>query len=153
MAIAKFSLMNEEQKKAYMNYYNNAMLTGIMGFTYLKPEKEFDKDGLRFPSDYLQAVGKSIVMLPLELMAEYVDGVTHDLIDEDNQPFIFEQVINRDINVEEEYPSINATGIGNLAYICLNCKNEKAREITEKILDEIFIKQKGELLEQINDKL
>ena len=115
--IQELSKMSSEQKESYLKYYNDVMLSGAAGFKFLEPYPECDVYGLKFPIEYLNKVGKSIIMLPLEFMAEYADIITREYIDKDDQQFIFEQIIDRDINCDQIYQSVNATGIGNMAYI------------------------------------
>lgn len=151
--VIRLSELNQEQKDNYMNYYNNVLLTGLSGFKILEPEKEFNDFGLRFPIDYLNSVGKNIIMFPLEIMAEYCDVITKSYIDDKDESFIYEQIIDCDFNLEETYGNLNATGIGNLAYMALNCHNERAKEIANEQINSIFVKAKGELLNQINEAL
>lgn len=146
--------MSQTQKANYMKHYEDTMLSGSYGFTWLRPAAEFDGFGLRFPIEYLNQVNKSIVLLPLELMAEYVDVICKTFIDQDDQEFIFKQILNEDPTIDDKrFENINATAVGNLAYVCLNCKNESARKITEKQIEYIFSRQKGWVLDQINESL
>jgi hypothetical protein len=151
--IARFSEMTEEQKKRYDEFYKSVLLTGIGGTKVVEPTKDFDEYGLRFTTEYLSYIGKNVIFFPLELMAEYVDIITKTAIDKNDKEFIFNQLIDPDFNIEEQYENLNATAIGNLGYICLNCKDEKAKELTENILNEIFVKAKGILLAAMNEEL
>lgn len=145
--------MPEEKKAAYLKYYNEVMLTGLGGIEILKPEKDFDENGLRFPIEYLNKMSQNIIMFPLEIMAEYVDVRTKNYVDTKDDSFIFHAVIDSDLNIEETYDSINATAIGNMAYIAMFSHDEKARSITEDWLNKIFVKAKGKLLNIINEHL
>ncbi len=152
--IAKLSTMTAEQKAEYLKRYEEVMLSGALGFKFLKPAEQFDDFGLRFPADYLNELDKSVVFLPLELMAEYVDAICKVYIDKDDKSFIFNQVLNEDPSIDDErFNNIDATAVGNLAYVCLNCKNEQAREICEKQLNYIFSIQKGRTLDFIDKTL
>lgn len=151
--ITRLSTMSEKQKEDYMKYYEDVMISGVAGFKMLKPADKFDENGLRFPIKYLNEFGKNIIFLVLELIAEYADVITTCSIDENDKGFIYHQIIDLDFDIEKMYDNLNATSIGNIAYICLNCKDEKVKLIAEKILNEIFVKAKGILLNQINEAI
>ena len=147
----RLSYLSPEIKEHYLNYYNNVLLSGASGFKFIEPTPDFNELGLRFPIEYLNEMGKNIIFLPLEIAAEYVDGITKNFIDENNEEFIFHQVLNVDYEVSEMYENLNATGIGNMAYICLNCQNEKARTICDEFLKSVFGKEKGKLLDHLHN--
>lgn len=141
----KLSDMAADQREKYMTYYREVLLTGKAGFKFLEPAKEFNEWGLRFPAEYLNQVGAAIVMLPLELQADYVDIICKTSIDENNKDFINQQ--GRSLfgfNIENYFKTINATAIGNLAYVCLHCQVILVRELAEDALQKIFVKAKGQ---------
>lgn len=146
--------MTEDQKERYNKYYNGVLLTGELGYKIEHPSNTFNEFGLKFSVDYLNRIGKNVIMFPLEIMADYVDEVTKKYIDTNNLEFIDYQIhiFESDFkSVDIIWENLNATSIGNLAYICLNSKNEKAKEVCEKILQDIFVKMKGILLTHINE--
>lgn len=96
-----------------------------------KPAKDFDEWGLRFPINYLNDIGGGIIVFPLEYMAEYVDVVTKTQIDDNDGGFIMNLITMEDDVDVNQY---NTTAIGNLAYIALNCKNEQAKDVALKLL-------------------
>lgn len=147
--ITRFSAMAPEDVAAYKE--NFQVMKQVAGF--MEPAEDFDEYGLRFPAEYLNNIGHYVVFMPLEYMAQYADVITTQAVDEKDEEFLWNQIINEDINVEQIYDSINATAIGNLAYVCLKSHSDKAREITEKILNEIFVITKGKMLNQINESL
>lgn len=151
--VTRLSTMSEKQREDYLKYYNDVMLSGITGFKVLEPAKEYDDFGLRFPIDYLNSFGKNVVFLPLEIMAEYVDIITRSAIDNNEADFIYHQIHDLDFDVDKMYDNLNATAIGNMAYIALNCQDGKAKEICEKQLNAIFVKAKGKLLNAMNENL
>lgn len=151
--ISRLSEMTEEKRNNYMKYYEDILLTGSAGFQLMRPAEHFDKFGLRFPVEFLNKIGTSLVFLPLELMAEFVDVIMKNGIDKNDAEFIFNQILDKDFNIEQSWSLLNATTIGNLAYIALNCKNERAKEIAEDLLNKIHVKQKGAVMQYINDNI
>jgi hypothetical protein len=149
----RLSEIKGENKSKYLAIYNMMKAGAIEGIKVLKPTKDYDDFGLRFPSEYLSELRHNLIFFPLEIIAEYVDIVTKENIDQDNKEFIYHMVHELNTDVEYLYEGINATGIGNLGYIALNCKDEKAREICEKCLDELFVKSKGLLLNLMNETI
>lgn len=89
------------------------------------PNPEFDENNLRFDIAYLNGIGGAICMLPLEFIADYVDGVCKSSVD-DNDGLMEEDVISTDLTTEQ-LKEVNATALGNAAYIILHTKNEMAK--------------------------
>jgi len=115
----------------------------IKGFEkkfYIKPDHEFNSFGLRYNLFDLEKLSYSIILLPLEQMADYVDGVTKKAIDNNDTLFLLKQILyikNEDIkNIDIQ--KLNAISIGNLAYIALNSFSEDAKNIAECILAHLF---------------
>lgn len=148
--ITRLSTMSDKEKKDYLKYYKDVMLSGITGFKILEPTTEFNDLGLRFPIEYLRQLGKNVVFLPLEIMAEYADIIIKSSIDYNDKDFIYHQIKDLDCNIENVYQNINATSIGNMAYILLNSQYEKAKEICEKQLNIIYEKEIQELSNSMN---
>lgn len=154
MPIVRLENMNDVQRKNYMEGYNGMLIgSGNPQAFMMRPDERFDDNGLRFSVDYLSSIGKAVIMLPLELMAEYVDLVTKTKIDDNDEEFIYHQVIDPVFDIETMYEGLNASSIGNMAYVCLHCKSSRAKQVAEDILNKIFVKYKGKLLQQINDAL
>jgi hypothetical protein len=125
MAIKRLSNLTEEDKAE--------VLTSIEK-KFGKPSEKFNMYGLRYSIDHLNKVGGSIITIPLECMAEYVDIITKNAIDDNDGYFILTQVLNSDDD-SINFSKLNATAIGNTAYVCLNCSDEIARLKSEKILE------------------
>lgn len=103
---------------------------------YEKPSKSYDNYGLRYSVEHLNKIGQSLIFLPIEYMAEYVDVVTKTNVDIGDPDFL-EQILNinpKNIDTSDK----NATSIGNAAYVALNSKDEKARKIAFGILERIL---------------
>lgn len=143
LSIKTLATMSAEQKEKFMNYYNNSLLTGEFGVKMLRPTDEFDSNGLRFPVSYLNEIKFMIVFLPLELMAEYADIVTTQMIesiDSDNGVTFSFDIARSNYSDDQIFLNLNATAIGNLAYICLNSKSINVKGIAERALQIIFDK-------------
>lgn len=81
------------------------------------PFKEYNDFGIRYPTDFLNNVGLSIIFLPLEKIAEFVDAVTKNSIDSNDQRLELEviDVFSKSTGIQDLLPALNATSIGNLA--------------------------------------
>lgn len=121
------------------------------GFVF--PNPKFDNNGLRFDIDYLNRIGGSICVFPLEFMADYVDVVCKESIDK--QEGKMEQDILADDATDESLVDINATALGNLSYIVLHTKDELAKakclDIIWRYLNIYFDNMIKAMLEQSND--
>lgn len=151
--IKRLSEASKESQELFNEYFNNVMLTGVMGYKLLLPFDEFDENGLKFPLDYLKTAAPAIIFLPLELMADYADGITVLAVRSRDQAFI-----NKLMNDLENFPSdlqtINATTIGNLAYITLHLNQATyVTQETEKKLTEIFEFYKQITLDYLQDNV
>lgn len=133
MPIIKLSKFSEQLKDAVLNDYNSLIESGEL----LKPNDEFNDYGLRFDVQYLNRIGLSLVLLPLEIMAEYVDIVTKSNVDKGLYDFDESSYDMFRIN-ESQLQYTNATAIGNLAYICLNSKDTYIKTICEQSLNHIY---------------
>lgn len=97
------------------------------------PNPEFGEDNLRYDINYLNQIGAVICMLPLEFIADYVDRICKEAIDE-NSGIMEDTVIAEEIT-DDTIREMDATALGNTAYIILNTKNEMARH---KCLDVLY---------------
>lgn len=125
MAIKRLSNLTEEGK---------AEVLALVEKKFGKPNEKFDMYGLRHSIEQLNKIGGSIITIPLECMAEYVDVITKNAIDEDDGFFILSQILNFDYD-KANLSKLNTTAIGNLAYVCLKCTDEHARVKSEKFLE------------------
>lgn len=125
MELKKLSKLTEQGK---------AEVLALVEKRYGKPNDKFDMYGLRYNIDQLNKIGGSIINIPLECMAEYVDVVTKNAIDKNDEFFILTQVLNVDYD-KLNFSKLNTTAIGNTAYVCLHCKDESARVMSEKFLE------------------
>jgi len=105
-----------------------------------KPCPEFDSDGLRFPVHVLNELGMNNIVFPIEVMAQFVDGVTKKAVDNDESTIDIQMESGRKM-LDDFYKEFNATTIGNLAYITLNHKKESTRDNAKEFLEEIFAKE------------
>ena len=82
----------------------------------------FDSNGLRYPVAYLSSMKKKIAFLPIEEQAKFVDAVTYENC---NNPDFIKQA-KADLS-SANFESINATSIGNAAYMALHCSDEQVK--------------------------
>ena len=135
--IVVLSRLSQDAQNKYLEYYNSNIRTSEL---YTEPFAEYDKFGLRYPIEHLDLMGKNLVFLPLEFMADYVDIITKTHVDE-NSPQL--TVNSFDFDVADLFDSINATAIGNAAYIAMHHTNPTLRQLAENKLNEIFVIQKA----------
>ena len=147
--IRRLSTMSDVEYSRWTKEYDNLLSIGVNGFKLLEPFKHFDSNGLKFPIEYLNAIGKYIVFLPLEVMGEYVDVVTKEMIDKNPYKYFLEDIEKINIHDTDTWEAINATGVGNLAYACLHLKNVTHLALCETLLNDINDKAKLELLTRI----
>jgi len=125
---------NEEQLKPFIKLMSQ----------FPAPAKEYNEYGIRYPVEFLNSLGISIIFLPLEMMAEFVDAVTKQHVDENN-PAYETQVTNEIKGYAGKFEVLiqhaNATSIGNLAYILLNSKSEELKSLVSEILEAIHVYQ------------
>ena len=132
--ILKFSEMNETEEKGYKNYFRTVMCSKEVGWEM--PKDEYDINGLRFSIDYLNTLKQNVIVLPLEMIADYCDKVTKGMIDKDLPRLIKKHFLN-DVNIDECFNTLNATAVGNIAYCALMCKNLEAKNLALKQLHTI----------------
>ena len=147
--VKRLSEFDETTKIKYFENYNKAIEIGNL----IKPNDEYDDYGLKFPIEYLSAIGKSIIFFPIEIMAQFVDETSMFHVDNNDEDFTSFQITKRDRTIEDIYPYLNATSLGNMAYIALNCKNQQVVELIEADLDYVFVKYKGEFLNLLNEHI
>lgn len=131
----ELSNMTKARKKEYLlDYEKMHNDESIIGFKFEKPLKKFNSNGLKYSPEFLQKIGLMLVMLPIELMQNYVDGITKTMVDENPEKLRKFLVSEDNININE----INATSIGNLAYLILNIKDEELKNRCKLILNTIY---------------
>lgn len=132
MPIIKLSELNAEEKYVRIKQYETLIEAGEL----VHANKDFNDYGLRFDVQYLNRIGLMLVLLPLEMMAEYVDVVTKSYVDKSIWDFDESSYGMFRIN-ESQLQYTNATAIGNLAYNCLNSKDTYIKTICEQSLNKI----------------
>ena len=138
--ITKLSDTPEEYKEAVNAYLENLYQRGSL----VRPADKYDYTGLRFNIHYLNALETRIIFYPVEIMAEYVDIVTKSHMDtpiHSRTRKSFEMQVIDDIDffsTQEIVETINATGIGNYAYVYLHTQNNKLKTKLERVLNEIY---------------
>lgn len=114
------------------------------------PNDNFNEFNLRYDIDYLNSVGGSACMLPLEFMAYYVDGICKESID--TQEGVMEESLLEDDISDESFTSMTATALGNMAYIILSTKNEKVKNTCLDSLRKYFDFYFDKILFEQNEK-
>lgn len=98
-----------------------------------RPNKEFDEYGLRYNTDYLNTLGTNILITPIEYMANYVDVVTKNLVDTNDQVLV--DTVKQDSDfTKEELNNFNATACGNMAYMYLHTKDSYVKDYMRRNL-------------------
>jgi hypothetical protein len=121
--------MSDEKKKSYEEEFYSQQP---------KPNEEYDELGLRYDIDYLNNLGNNIVLCPVEFIANYVDVITKSLVDNNDSNFM-ENIVLDGVFEEADYPNLNATALGNMAYAYLHIQSEKVRQIIKETLIKVFV--------------
>ena len=135
--ITRLSDFTEEEIKFYHQSMDHFYATNPLKLKKVSPSETFDEHGFRYPIDHLKAMGIFVVSFPLEIMATYCDRSTKLLVDEGDIDFLINSVYEYDFE-QMDIRYLNATGVGNMAYACLHCKEQKARNILENQLNKIL---------------
>lgn len=100
----------------------------------------FDFHGLLHNQDYLSQVNLRDFILnnTLEELSYYVDEHTYRAIINSEHRFssIFDQY-EKEVKIEYILPNLNATGIGNLAFVCLHHPDEQVKTNTKNTLEQL----------------
>jgi hypothetical protein len=141
--IIKLSSLSKEKRLIAEKFFEDTFFNEKMPveFRFVKPSPEFDEHGLRFDLPHLKDIGLRVLLLPLEYMANYADEVTITAVDSCNKDFV-EQISDstteiQDMTDEEVLQKINATSVGNLAYISIHLKNQEVKDLSEAILNRL----------------
>lgn len=95
----------------------------------------YDEYNIRYSKDHLDMMFPKILEITIHEQAEYADYITVSNV---NKDWYIQSLIETELS-EYDLQIANTTGIGNLAYISLNCKNEEARR--KALLDLAKIKE------------
>lgn len=101
--------------------------------TLPKP-RTFDRFGLAFDQRHLHKIGCTIILLPLECMAEYVDCTTWNAVQKGDETTLLRKLNHP----TEDFAQYGATDIGNLAYVALRSNDKKMAEVALGILNNIY---------------
>lgn len=132
--IQEFSKMTDSDKLFWETQIKKHLETGILE----EPTTEYNEFGLKFSPNHLKQISISLIFLPVEYMAKYVDQVTKQNVDSGNcNTYKVEQFV--DTSKPIDFDCMNATSIGNLAYVYLNMNEETEKQKFKDLLDKIFI--------------
>lgn len=112
-------------REKYIRNYRKQIELG----RFMRPNKSYNDLGLKFERDYLSRIGLSLILLPLEIQADYVDVVTMNS---------YQRMVPANLPDTIDINTVNATGIGNVAFVALHSPNEEVKAKAEKILNELL---------------
>jgi hypothetical protein len=95
----------------------------------------YDSNGLKHSLQHLKEVKVELINKCLECQAEYADKCTVKNVN--NHDFIVMTLLQITEQNCGNYLDINATAIGNMAYIALCCKNKHLRDICLQRLQQL----------------
>ena len=129
----------EQQKQEIFQEYER-FLTEDLGLTTLKPSEEFNALGSKFPKNHLLTLNLNLIYFPLEIMSDYVDKMTKTAMDNNDAKYINSAIgtLNLSSMKSIQLNNMNATTLGNLSYIALNCQNPTLAALAEKELNRTF---------------
>lgn len=108
--------------------------------------KWFDYYGLRYDINYLQSLSlKDMVLLEDEELADYVDEVTYNFCKKKKRkvmPYIplYPNIATLNASDDDDdisFRNLNATSLGNIAYLSLNHPNHEERQQANSLLIKI----------------
>lgn len=94
-----------------------------------------DSNGLKFTPEFLNRIEKEIVYYPIARQAKYADQVCVDNVN--NDIFLFQQFTDFNLNDERNYYHVNATAVGNAAFIALNSNNLMVADLCKRWLENL----------------
>ncbi len=101
-------------------------------FLFLNLKKEYDDFGLRYSTPVLAAVKQWMYKMPLEMLATFADGICVEMVKRDEDSL---QEMVADIDFIH-YDMVNATGLGNIAYVAMHyCDKDTRQQAFEKLQD------------------
>lgn len=89
--------------------------------------EDFDENGLRWPTSHLSMVFPDIMFYPINMMAEYVDRVTFEIIKKGNVTESNLLLLRIQEPLSSDIESLNATSFGNLGFITMYANNHNLR--------------------------
>jgi hypothetical protein len=95
----------------------------------------FDEDGLSYDKEFLEEISYGILTLPTDMMSHFVNREIKMLVDNDQLTIedLKEDVINAESIIKElDDKTIDATAIGNIAYVYENTKDERTKQIAKQ---------------------
>ena len=101
-----------------------------------KKKPTFDSNGLSYDLDFLEEVSYGILVLPIDIQSHFVDEQTAMLVN--NNQLIMEDDLSEDIIGSESIARqldenlVNATSIGNIAYVYQYTKDARTKEIAKQ---------------------
>lgn len=97
----------------------------------------YDSRGIRYSARHLERVKHEIMFYPLALQSEYADALTTKNAKNDEFVMYSSGELLRDENIEALISKdlVDATTIGNIAFLALNANNKAFRERCITILD------------------
>lgn len=95
----------------------------------------FDENGLSYDKEFLEEISYGILTLPTDMMSHFVNREIKMLVDNDQLTIedLKEDVINAENIIKElDDKNIDATAIGNIAYVYENTKDERTKQIAKQ---------------------
>jgi len=95
----------------------------------------FDENGLSYDKEFLEEISYGILTLPTDMMSHFVNREIKMLVDNDQLTIedLKEDVINAENIIKElDDKTIDATAIGNIAYVYENTKDERTKQIAKQ---------------------
>ena len=128
----KLQSLSEKKREEYIE---NLYTTDFNGFKLRKPFDEF-VNGLKFDIDYLNSIGKNVLLFPMEIALEYADEVCINMLSHSPEKLrkgLLGNTLSR--TPYDILEATNATGIGNLAYIAYHHPDPQIKISVESMLD------------------
>jgi hypothetical protein len=100
-----------------------------------KKKPIFDENGLSYDKEFLEEISYGILTLPTDMMSHFVNREIKMLVDNDQLIIedLKEGVINAENIIKElDDKTIDATAIGNIAYVYENTKDETTKKIAKQ---------------------
>lgn len=123
MRVVRLSDIPEEKRKEF---------TDLMDKNLPRPFEKFNEFGLRYSTEHLATMNGSIVMLPLEYAANYVDAIFKKQVDDNDLEYLSAAASLKHgqiLKSDNEFAHMNCTAVGNLAYAILNSKDQEVSDV------------------------
>jgi hypothetical protein len=134
LRVKKFEEFNSEQKQ------NLIRAKKIKPILAIKPNEEFDMDGLRFDINHYNNIGGAVIFLPLEEMAGFCDVVTKTFVDYDERYWLISQynALLKNYSDKETLLHLSSSHLGGLAYIYLHSRHQPSVDVSIIILNKYY---------------